>query len=49
MSHLIKSQIATVNHNNAQLIKDVILVKCVINNKLEYGTYLWSSVTDLQH
>ena len=47
--HLIKSQITTANHNNAQLIKDVISVRCVINNKLQYCTYLWSSTTNLQH
>jgi len=47
--HLIKSQITTVNHNNTQLIKDVISVRCVINNKLQYCTYLWSSATNLQH
>ena len=41
--HLIKSQITTVNHNNTQLIKDVISVKYVNNNKLQYCTYLWSS------
>ena len=47
--HLIKSQITTVNHNKAQLIKDVISVRCVINNKLQYCTYLWSSATNLRH
>ena len=47
--HLIKSQITTVNHNKTQLIKDVISVICVINNKLQYCTYLWSSATNLQH
>jgi len=47
--HLIKSQITTVIHNNLQLIKDVISVICVINNKLQYCTYLWSSATNLQH
>ena len=47
--HLIKSQIITVNHNNTQLIKDVISVRCLINNKLQYCTYLWSSATNLQH
>ena len=47
--YLIKSEITTVNHNNAQLIKDVISVRCVINNKLQYCTYLLSSATNLQH
>ena len=47
--HLIKSQITTVIYNNLQLIKDVISVRCVINNKLQYCTYLWSSATNLQH
>ena len=47
--HLIKSQITTVIYNNLQLIKDVISVRCVINNKLQYCTYLWSSATNLWH
>jgi len=47
--HPIKSQITTVNHNKTQLIKDVISVICVINNKLQDCTYLWSSATNLQH
>ena len=47
--HLIKSQITTVIHNKTQLIKDVILVRYVINNKLQYCTYLWSSATNLWH
>ena len=47
--HLIKSQIATVNQNKAQLIKDVISVRCVINNKLQYCTFLCSSAKNLQH
>ena len=46
---MLKSQITTVIHNNAQLIKDVISVICVINNKPQYCTYLWSSATNLQH
>jgi len=47
--HLIKSQITTVIHNNLQLIQDVISVICVINNKPQYCTYLWSNATNLQH
>ena len=34
-----------VNHNNKQLIKDVISVKCVNNKTLQYWNYLWSSIS----